>query len=132
MAKGDQNTRNLATHTVSFFSIKYRIEHESSLMHANLLSGLPLQLGIDVHGVPVEALDVDARMVGGRQAGRVPRRPRGKVRLLQEDDVMSPGSLEGKNGDTTYWCCLSGRISRTLFRILLLWMQQEADRQYTN
>ena len=77
-----QKKRNLATQTVSFFSIKYRIEHKSSLVHADLLSGLPLQLGIDVHGVPVEALDVDARMVGGRQAGRVPRRTRGQVRLL--------------------------------------------------
>ena len=104
MAKGDKNTRNLAAHTVSFFnffSIKYRIEHESSLVHADLLSGLPLQLGIEVHGVPVEALDVDARVVGGRQAGRVPRRTRGQVRLLQEDDVMSPGGLEGKYSDTT-------------------------------
>ena len=97
MAKGDQNTRNLATHTVSFFSIKYQIEHESSLMHADLLSGLPLQLRVEVHGVPVEALDVDARVVGGRQAGRVPRRPRSQVRLLQEDDVVFPRSLEGRN-----------------------------------
>ena len=74
--------RNLATQTVSFFSIKYRIEHESSLVHANLLSGLPLELRVEVHGVPVKALDVDARVVGGRQARRVPRRPRSQVGLL--------------------------------------------------
>ena len=51
-------------------------------MHANFLASFLLQLRVEVHGVPVEALDVDARMVGGRQAGRVPRRSRSQVRLL--------------------------------------------------
>ena len=57
--------------------------HHPPLVEANLLAGLPLQLRIEVHGVPVEALDVDARVVGGGQAGRVPRGPGSEICLLQ-------------------------------------------------
>ena len=55
----------------------------SSLVHANLLAGLALQLRIEVHGVPMEALHVDPRVVGGGQAGRVPRGAGGEIALFQ-------------------------------------------------
>ena len=55
----------------------------------------------------MEALDVDARVVGGRQAGRVPRRTRSQVALLQEYDFVSPGSLEGKKSDLDLVLCSS-------------------------
>ena len=62
-------------------------------MHADLLSGLPLQLRVEVHGVPVEALHVDARVVGGGQPGRVPRRAGGQGALLQQHHVVLSRAL---------------------------------------
>ena len=66
-------------------------------MKSYLLAGLPLQLRIEVHGVPMEAFHVNPRVVRGGQPCGMPCRPGGEICLFQKDDVVLPCSLEGES-----------------------------------
>ncbi len=56
-------------------------------METNLLASFTFELGVEINGVVVEVLDVDAGVVGGDQPGGMPGRARGKLGFLQQYDI---------------------------------------------
>ena len=65
----------------------------AGLVQPHLLPALPLHLPEEVERVPVQALEVDQRVEGGGEAGRVPGGARRQLALLQQDHGGAPGEL---------------------------------------
>ena len=57
-------------------------------MESDFLAGLSFQLRVEVDGVPVKPLHVDAGVVEGDEAGGMPGRALREVGFLQEHDIL--------------------------------------------